>query len=305
MRSNNKLSSCGPTPNRWQLLGKSWGCTSGGVYVPCICMHARWELLSLSYTGLRWLRSLLLYLRYVFQAPINSFVCWFLPGKGSHAEVGQARGLSRHVIPDCSRQKNSGLPGVLRALETLAQDLRRLCLLLLLQQRATLLAEPQFLQGVQTGLGLLQVWPAGERDLVQPLCQTAVRVGGSSSSVRHRFRRCCSSGRNAVGCGRLSQHVHRLLPVAVPLLGTARAKTSADPILWGHVMSGGWWEGGCGVSWGSGLSALSTPSGFFLTSWQGKEKVSVIHHPHIYFQFNELFSIKEIKLQFLCAPSPL
>ena len=250
-------------------------------------MHARWALLSLSYTGLRWLRSLVLYLPYVFQVPINSFVCWFLPGKGSHAEVGQAGGLGRHVIPGCSRQKNSSLPGVLHALETLAQDLRCLCLLLLLRWRATLLAEPQFLQGVQAGLGLLQVWPAGEGDFVQPLCQTTLRVGGSSSSVRHRFRRCCSSGRNAVGCGWLSQHVHRLLPVAVPLLGTARAKTSADPILWGYVMSGGWWEGGGGVSWGSGLSALPTPSGSFLISWQGKGKVSIIHHPHIFFHFTE------------------
>ena len=46
-----------------------WGCASGGVYVPCIYTH------QVSYC--RWLMSLLLYLCYVFQAPINSLVCWF------------------------------------------------------------------------------------------------------------------------------------------------------------------------------------------------------------------------------------
>ena len=65
-------------------------CTSGGVSVPCIYLHARWELQKMylwwSLCALylhacqvrycRWLRFLLLYLC-VFQALINSIVCWF------------------------------------------------------------------------------------------------------------------------------------------------------------------------------------------------------------------------------------
>ena len=71
-----------------------WGCTSGGVYVPCIYTHARWdfedvplvEFMYLVFTRMpgesyhRQPRSLLLYLCYLFQALINSFVCWFCLG---------------------------------------------------------------------------------------------------------------------------------------------------------------------------------------------------------------------------------
>ena len=67
--------------------------TSGGVYVPCIYTHANTEEVSLvefmylvftrmpteSYSGR--LRSLLLYLCYVFRALINSLVRWFRPVK--------------------------------------------------------------------------------------------------------------------------------------------------------------------------------------------------------------------------------
>ena len=45
------------------------GCTSGGVYVPCIYTHAR------RYRYRRQLGSLLLYLVYAFRALINSLVC--------------------------------------------------------------------------------------------------------------------------------------------------------------------------------------------------------------------------------------
>ena len=48
-----------------------WGRTSGGVYVPCESTRMPGE----SYR--RRLRSLLLYLCYVFRALINSLVCWF------------------------------------------------------------------------------------------------------------------------------------------------------------------------------------------------------------------------------------
>ena len=54
------------------------GCTSGGVYVPCMYTHGRW------------LRSLLLYFCYVFRALINSPVCWFL------SPCVAAIGLARH-----------------------------------------------------------------------------------------------------------------------------------------------------------------------------------------------------------------
>ena len=48
------------------------GCTSGGVYAPCIYeAHARWELVTVDDS-----RSLLLqYLCYVFRELINSLVC--------------------------------------------------------------------------------------------------------------------------------------------------------------------------------------------------------------------------------------
>ena len=45
------------------------GCTSGGVYVLVLT-----RMPGENYR--RWLRSLLLYLRYVFRAQINSLVCW-------------------------------------------------------------------------------------------------------------------------------------------------------------------------------------------------------------------------------------
>ena len=46
------------------MISRKFGhCTSGGVYVPCICTHARWEL------------------SWVFRARINSLVYWTLfPG---------------------------------------------------------------------------------------------------------------------------------------------------------------------------------------------------------------------------------
>ena len=47
----------------------AWRCTSGGVYVP-VFTHMPRE----SYC--RWLRSLLLYLCYIFWVLINSLVCW-------------------------------------------------------------------------------------------------------------------------------------------------------------------------------------------------------------------------------------
>ena len=45
-----------------------WGCTSGGVYVPCIYTHAGWELP-------RQLRSLLLCLCSIFRVLFNFLVC--------------------------------------------------------------------------------------------------------------------------------------------------------------------------------------------------------------------------------------
>ena len=83
------------------ILKKDWGCTSGGIYVPCIYTHARyinstrstssWKTVDVplvefmypvfthmpveSYHGR--LRSLLLSLCYVFQALVNSLVRWF------------------------------------------------------------------------------------------------------------------------------------------------------------------------------------------------------------------------------------
>ena len=67
-----------------------WGCTSGGVYVPCIYTRAKWNeavplvefmypvfthVLGESYRRRR--KSLLLYLCYVYRALINSLVFWF------------------------------------------------------------------------------------------------------------------------------------------------------------------------------------------------------------------------------------
>ena len=51
------------------FIQRHWGCTFSGVYVPCIftCMSGE----------NRRLRSLLLFLCYVFRALINSLVCWF------------------------------------------------------------------------------------------------------------------------------------------------------------------------------------------------------------------------------------
>ena len=50
---------------------KVYKCTSGGgVYVPCICLHAKWGLLYMR------LRSLLWCLCDVFQMLITSLVCW-------------------------------------------------------------------------------------------------------------------------------------------------------------------------------------------------------------------------------------
>ena len=57
----------------WENTTSIRGIVYGGVYVPCIYSHARWELL-------KWLRSLLLCLHEVFWVPIlviNSIVCWF------------------------------------------------------------------------------------------------------------------------------------------------------------------------------------------------------------------------------------
>ena len=47
------------------------GYTSGGVDVPCLCTHCRQ------------LMSLLLYLCYIFQALVNSLVCWYFIWKYS------------------------------------------------------------------------------------------------------------------------------------------------------------------------------------------------------------------------------
>ena len=47
-------------------------CASGGVYVPCIYSHGRWDE-----TYHRRLRFLVLYLCDVFRVLINSLVCWY------------------------------------------------------------------------------------------------------------------------------------------------------------------------------------------------------------------------------------
>ena len=72
------------------------GCTSGGVYVPCIYTHARWELR-------RWPRSLLLYVCDVFRALINSLVWSILNAYGLRKAVLfwsmlHAYGLRRTIL---------------------------------------------------------------------------------------------------------------------------------------------------------------------------------------------------------------
>ena len=59
-----------PGKNSHDRAAFYWGCTSGGVYVPCVFTRMPGE----SYR--RRLRSLLLYLYDVFRALINSLVCW-------------------------------------------------------------------------------------------------------------------------------------------------------------------------------------------------------------------------------------
>ena len=46
------------------ILHFMWGCTSGGVYIPCIYSYAMWDLLFVCLCD-------------IFQPLINSFVCWF------------------------------------------------------------------------------------------------------------------------------------------------------------------------------------------------------------------------------------
>ena len=50
-----------------------WGCTSGGIYAPCIYLHARWDLLHVTQVSLLGLCD-------IFCVLINSLVCWFCTG---------------------------------------------------------------------------------------------------------------------------------------------------------------------------------------------------------------------------------
>ena len=54
------------------MRGKKRGCTSGGVYVPCTCMHARQELLKTT-----WVFVVVLVWCLLRAFLKNSFVCWF------------------------------------------------------------------------------------------------------------------------------------------------------------------------------------------------------------------------------------
>ena len=68
----NKAAVCGKRIKSLRFLRERKGCSSGGIYVPCIYTHARWALLQVTW-------SLLLYLHYLFWWLINSLVCWFYP----------------------------------------------------------------------------------------------------------------------------------------------------------------------------------------------------------------------------------